>query len=142
MKSRILLIALLFASTFAIKSTTTEAASPPLGMLDEAATAHEVAVRISPPPPPLDPNDVPGIIRAVWPDDLENWALRIAYRESRYQPRVHTWCCHGIFQIHRDHLPWLCDLGIACTIEDLYDPITNVRAAYTLYQRDGKAPWR
>lgn len=90
---------------------------------------------------PSGPLSVEDMIRVVWPDDLEQWALGIAYRESRYQARVHTWCCYGIFQIHQIHLQWLCEAGIACTIEDLYDPMTNIKAAYALYQRNGKGPW-
>lgn len=112
-------------------------ATPPLGLLDEAATAYAPAERTTPPLPPT----VEDMIRAVWPDQLEARAIKIAYRESRFKCCERTWCCWGIFQIHRDHLPWLCGLGFACTTQDLYDPMTNIEAAYRLYQRDGWAPW-
>lgn len=103
------------------------------------------AVRLDPPlvfqlVDPVEPS-VESIIRWIWPDDLEERALRIAYRESRYECCVHTWCCYGVFQIHRDHLPWLCGLGLACTTADLYDPLINTKSAYQLYLRDGWAPW-
>lgn len=87
-------------------------------------------------PPP--PRSVEDLIRAIWPDDLENRALQIAWRESRYQPGVtsSTGCCHGVFQIHEIHLRWL-----HLTVDQLFDAETNIRAAYALYQRDGWAPW-
>lgn len=56
-------------------------------------------------------------------------------------PWVHTSCCHGLFEIHRMHLAWLCpELGI-CSTDALYDPRLNAEAAYALYLRDGWAPW-
>ena len=122
-------------------------AATPIGVqrLDEAATATASAVRVDPPEPqPVvvpEPLTVEEMIRLVWPDNLEGNALRIAYRESRYQCCVRTWCCWGTFQIHRDHLPWLCREGLACTTADLYDPMLNIRSAYRLFQRDGWAPW-
>ncbi len=112
------------------------AVTPPTGILDEAATANAPAVRLNPPV-----CDTECLIRRIWPDPLEDRALRIAWRESRYQPRVHTWCCYGLFQIHQMHLRWLCpELGI-CTTADLYDPELNVAAAYALYERNGWQPW-
>lgn len=111
----------------------------PTHTLDEAATATVPAVRLD---PPCDRDDVECVVRDVWPDNLEDRALRIAYRESRWQPHVRTWCCFGIMQIHKMHLAWLCpQLGI-CTTEALYDPRTNAEAGYALYLRDGWNPWR
>lgn len=106
------------------------------------ATATAPAVRTTPPstPPAVD-RDVESIIRDVWPDELEDRALRIAYRESRYQPHVRTWCCFGVFEVHKMHLAWLCpEMGI-CSTDQLYDPTTNAQAAYALYRRDGWSPW-
>lgn len=111
--------------------------------IEHPATSTRPAVRLDPPPPPppVVEMTVEEMIRSVWPAELANWAVRIAYRESRFQPHVKTWCCYGVFQIHKIHLEWLCpQLGI-CTIAQLYDPLTNVQAAYALYQRDGKGPW-
>lgn len=111
----------------------------PTQTLDEAAVAQVGAVRLTP-PQPVPECDVPCIIRVVWPDQLEDRALRIAYRESRYQTDVHTSCCWGVFQIHTMHLAWLCP-EIACSIADLKDPWLNTMSAYALYQRDGWGPW-
>lgn len=113
-----------------------------LGPLNFAATAAVPAVRST---PPVRPNPEGGsveeIIRAVWPDDLEDWAVRIAYRESRFQPDAHNSCCHGIFQIHfRAHQSWLDDYGVHQP-SDLYDPSVNATVALALYQQTGPGPW-
>jgi Transglycosylase SLT domain/LysM domain len=95
------------------------------------------------PPAPPAPGEIEQIIRDVWPDDLEEQALRIAWRESGYNPRAQNFCCSGLFQIYYDvHAGWLADLGIN-SAEDLYDPHANATAAYALYQRSGSwEPWR
>lgn len=95
-------------------------------------------------PPVADPPlTVEQMIRDVWPDELEERALVIAYRESRYVPTAHNYCCHGLFQIYfRVHRGWLADYGVT-SIDQLYDPMTNVRMAYVLYQRAGGwGPWK
>lgn len=113
---------------------------PSMLRIDRPATVYAPAVRVDPPgPQPV--LAVPDMIRYVWPDQLEARALRIAYRESRYQPDVRTWCCFGVFQIHRMHLAWLCPLLDICATADLYDPMLNIVAAYALYERDGWGPW-
>ena len=82
------------------------------------------------------------IIRAVWPDDLEDEALRIARRESNLQNKAKNFCCYGLFQIYFEvHKKWLGGMGITSAAQ-LYDPTLNAQAAYTLYQRaDGFGPW-
>jgi Transglycosylase SLT domain/LysM domain len=94
------------------------------------------------PPAPPAPGEIEQIIRDVWPDDLEEQALRIAWRESGYNPRAQNFCCSGLFQIYYDvHAEWLAEIGIN-SVEDLYDPHANATAAHTLYQRSGGwAPW-
>jgi hypothetical protein len=88
------------------------------------------------------PEEVQQIIRDVWPDELEERALEIAFRESRYVPTAKNFCCYGIFQIYWTvHDVWLVDIGITDD-QQLYDPATNARAAYALYQRAGGwGPW-
>ena len=91
---------------------------------------------------PAGPADVEAVIREVWPDELEDRALEIAFRESRYVPTAKNFCCYGLFQMYWEvHRSWLGDLGIT-SAEQLYDPATNARAAYALYQRAGGwGPW-
>ncbi len=82
------------------------------------------------------------IIREVWPDELEERALEIAWRESKHESNVNNWCCYGLFQIHWEaHRSWLSTLGIT-SVSQLYDPVLNATAAYALYQRSGGfGPW-
>lgn len=82
------------------------------------------------------------IIRAAWPDELEEEALRIARRESNLKNTAKNWCCHGLFQIHFNaHKSWLATIGVT-SASQLLDPTVNANAAYTLYQRAGSfRPW-
>lgn len=115
----------------------------PLASMTTGATASKPAVRLTPPQPVVTiPRTTEQMIRDVWPDDLEEHALRIAYRESRYECCVHTWCCYGVFQIYLNvHKSWLNEMGIY-TIADLYVPLNNIKAAYQLYLIDGWSPWQ
>lgn len=92
---------------------------------------------------PPGPDDIKQIVRDVWPDELEERALEIAYRESRFVPTAKNFCCYGLFQIYWEvHDVWLDDIGIT-SASQLYDPETNARAAYALYQRAGGwGPWK
>ncbi len=106
------------------------------------------ATTVAPAPPaPSRPAAVPtsqaaSIIRDVWPDDLEDRALEIAWRESNHRSNVNNWCCYGLFQIHwTAHRSWLATIGVT-SASQLYDPVVNATAAYTLYQRAGGfGPW-
>lgn len=82
------------------------------------------------------------IIREIWPDELEERALAIAWRESNHKHTARNSCCHGLFQIYFNvHKGWLKDLGITSS-SHLYDPYLNARAALTLYVRAGGwGPW-
>jgi soluble lytic murein transglycosylase-like protein len=120
-----------------------------LGSLGLSADATVPAVRLNPPAPapePVaegsDPMSVEGIIRDVWPDNIEDWAVRIATRESRLTPHVRNSCCWGLFQIHwTAHRAWLTsDFGITSP-EQLYDARTNATVALALYNQVGCRPW-
>ena len=88
------------------------------------------------------PSDVEGIIRYVWPDELEERALAIAYRESRYVPTAYNgWCCYGLFQIYFNvNRSFLAGQGVT-SADQLLDAYTNARVAYAMYQASGWAPW-
>ena len=85
-------------------------------------------------------------IRAAFPTDGD-WAVDIAWRESRCQPDAVNWgetCApgshaHGLFQMCFPlHAPTFAAVGCA-------DPLSadcNIRAAASLYQGSGRAPWR
>jgi LysM domain/Transglycosylase SLT domain len=87
--------------------------------------------------------EVEAIIREVWPDELEEEALRIAKRESNLKPTAKNWCCYGLFQIYFSvHKSWLAKIGVT-SASQLLDPTVNANAAYTLYQRAGGfGPWQ
>ena len=93
-------------------------------------------------PPAPSSSDAEAIIRAVWPDDLEDHAVEIATRESKLQANAHNWCCIGLFQLHWNaHKSWLAHIGVTSRAQ-LYDAETNARAALALYERSGGwAPW-
>ena len=110
-----------------------------LDMTSGGVTASAPAARMTPPAPAAV--DVEGIIRDVWPDDLEDHALAIATRESRLVPTARNACCYGLFQIHfAAHRAWLAGIGINSPAM-LLDARTNATAALALYQLDGWAPW-
>lgn len=85
-------------------------------------------------------------IRAAFPGDGD-WAISVAWRESRCQPGAVNWgesCgsgshAHGLFQMcFPMHLPTFRAVG--CT-----DPLNaecNIRAAAHLYAGSGRSPWR
>jgi Putative peptidoglycan binding domain/Transglycosylase SLT domain len=105
--------------------------------------------RTAPNPPAVDPpaappafsGDVPQLIRDIWPDDTEDWAVAISHRESNFVPTARNSCCIGLFQIHfQANRATLADLGITSP-NQLLDAETNVRAALAIFQRSGNSPW-
>ena len=84
-------------------------------------------------------------IREIWPDDLEETALKIAQRESRLVSSVKG-CggrCIGLFQIvFPVHRHWLATIGIS-NANQLLDPLVNAKAAYHLFSITGRnwSPW-
>lgn len=94
------------------------------------------------PPSSYSRDEVIAIIREVWPDNLEQRAIDIAWRESNWIPTAHNYCCHGLFQIYFNvHRSWLGWFGVTSP-EGLYNPRINAMAAYYLYTRAGGwGPW-
>ena len=87
--------------------------------------------------------EVEAIIRQVWPDELEDEALRIAIRESNLKPNAKNWCCSGLFQLYFNvHQSWLASIGVTSATQ-LLDPTVNTNAAMALYLRAGGwGPWQ
>lgn len=87
--------------------------------------------------------EVEAIIRQVWPDDLEDEAVRIATRESNLNPGVRNFCCFGLFQIYFNvHKTWLAQMGVT-SADQLYNPLTNAYVAYAMYLKAGGwGPWK
>ncbi len=128
------------------RSTTTSppTTASPTTTTRPAPTTTKPAPTTTEAPPSVHYGDgeIEAIIRAVWPDDLEDKALQVADRESSLDPQVRNYCCFGLFQIYYDkHRSWLADLGVQ-SAADLYDPQVNTYAAFVLYQRAGGwGPW-
>lgn len=99
---------------------------------------------------------LPTLLEAGWPadSDILGTALTIMWRESRCQPDADSGPDHGLFQVNvfwssqRSNPPnWLAAQGIAADHQALFDPLTNARAAWAIYQYsldrngDGFLPW-
>jgi LysM repeat protein len=134
------------ASTNNSSSGSTNRGASPTPAAPAPRTTTAPTTTAAPPTPPAawsaSADQVQTIIRDVWPDELEDRALEIAWRESNYRPTAKNNCCYGVFQIYWSvHRSWLADLGIT-SAEQLFDPTLNARAALTLYQRAGGwGPW-
>ena len=97
---------------------------------------------------PYDPTrtysraEVEQIVRDVWPDELENDALYVVQRESRFNPVARNWCCLGLFQINWSaHKRWLANYGVTDPTQ-LLDPHVNARMGLVTWQRSGSwRPW-
>jgi len=118
--------------------TTRSSASTPTVTTTPPAPTTTVPAR----PAAVSAAEAVAIIRAVWPDDLEERAIEIAWRESNHRSNVNNSCCYGLFQIHWEaHRGWLSSMGVTSAWQ-LYDAKVNAAAAYTLYQRAGGfGPW-
>jgi LysM repeat protein len=116
------------------KPATTQPTTPP-------GTTSPGTTQPAPPANTYTKAQVAQIIREVWPDDLEDEAIRIATRESNLIPTVRNSCCYGLFQIYYNaHRTWLASMGITSAAQ-LYDPRINATAALALYNNSGWAPW-
>lgn len=111
---------------------------------DVPAVVSSPAPMSAPTPPPSHPESTEAIIRDVWPDNLEDEAVRIAKRESGPNLKVNAanYCCYGNFQIYfAVHRAWLADYGVNQP-SDLFDPRTNATVALALYNTSGWGPWK
>ncbi len=117
--------------------TTAPAATAPPTTIKSTTTTQ------APPPAPASTAQVQALIREIWPDELEEKALQIAWRESNYKATAFNGsCCYGVFQINwSSHKSWLAGYGITST-NDLLDARKNITVAYAIYQRAGGwGPW-
>ncbi len=127
-------------------TTQPKAITPPItpATTQAPATPASTAPATTQPAPPANiysKAQVAQIIREVWPDTLEDEAIRIATRESGLVPTVHNYCCYGLFQIYYTaHKTWLASIGITSAAQ-LYDPRVNATAALALYNSNGWTPW-
>ena len=125
-------------------STTAPATTQPPAATQPTTPPGTTTPPSTQPPPPANVYtraQAAQIIRDVWPDDLEDEAIRIATRESNLIPTVRNSCCYGLFQIYYTaHRTWLAGMGITSAAQ-LYDPRVNASAALALYNISGWSPW-
>jgi len=86
--------------------------------------------------------EVEQIVRDIWPDNLENDALFVVGRESRFNPGSRSYCCIGLFQLNWSaHKSWMSNYGVTDPAQ-LLDPTTNARMALVARERAGSwRPW-
>jgi hypothetical protein len=115
---------------------------PPAPEAAPTAPAPKPTPAPSPPPVQYSAKQVEALIRKAFPDDQEDKALAVAWRESRHDPRAYNgWCCYGLFQIYFEaNASFLATLGIT-SAEQLLDPVVNTSAALAMFQRSGWGPW-
>ena len=104
----------------------------------------------APPPAPVaaparvaSTDEVQALIREIWPDDIEERALQIAYNEARWRPDLNNWCCYGVFAIHFESGSkhgFLQRFGVT-RAEQLFDARLNITIAYEMYKLSGWSPW-
>lgn len=130
-------------TTTATTEAPTTTATPTTAAPTTTAAPPTTTSGTTAPIPNVSKAEAQQIIRDVWPDELEERALEIAYRESGYIATADNgWCCVGLFQIYYSvHAGWLTNYGINSR-DDLKDARKNAEAAYALYERAGGwGPW-
>lgn len=81
-------------------------------------------------------------LQVGWPADQLPTLLKTMWRESRCLPDADSGPDHGLTQINAIHEDWLADMG--WTVDDLFDPETNLRFAYLLWssrEERGQCGW-
>ena len=119
------------------RSRNRRAAAAPAPTPQRASAGHHGA-----PAGIAGPAEVEALIRKIWPDDIEDRAIRIADNEANLRPDLNNWCCYGVFALYFDYVPG--DLKAQYGVDepsDLYDPRTNISIAYQVYLRGGWDPW-
>jgi len=137
-------------------TTSTTSTTPPA----TSTTSPQVTTTFAPIVFPDTPCQewAPTAVEAGWPADpfVLHKLLTIAHRESRCQPDVTSRDDdRGLLQIHPNSwcrpnrwnpIGWLQAQGILDDCSELYDPLTNLRAARALFlyseaRGDGWTPW-
>ena len=85
-------------------------------------------------------------ITAGWPADQAPMLARVMYRESRCIPTAYNGKdtgggSYGLLQMNGQHKLWLMQLGYINSLDDLFNPDINLRAALHLYGMVGWSAW-
>jgi molecular chaperone DnaK len=93
---------------------------------------------------PSTPEEIEAMIRDIWPDDVEDYAITVARTASNLNPgEQDPTCCYGLFQILFDPSSPLLSNRDVTTSEQLLDPVLNTTIALDLYNEfNGFGPWQ
>ncbi len=85
-------------------------------------------------------------ITAGWPADQAPMLAKVMYRESRCIPTAYNGKdtaggSYGLLQMNGQHKLWLMQLGYINSLDDLFNPDINLRAALHLYGMVGWSAW-
>ena len=85
-------------------------------------------------------------ITAGWPADQAPTLALVMFRESRCIPTAYNGKdmaggSYGLLQINGQHKLWLMQLGYINSLDDLFNPDINLRAALHLYGMVGWSAW-
>ena len=87
-------------------------------------------------------------ITAGWPADQAPTLARVMFRESRCIPTAYNakdtaGGSYGLLQVTGQHKAWLMQTGYITSLDDLFNPDINLRAALHLYRMVGNSwsPW-
>ena len=87
-------------------------------------------------------------ISAGWPADQAPMLARVMFRESRCIPTAYNakdtaGGSYGLLQVNGQHKDWLMQTGFITSLNDLFNPDVNLRAALHLYRMVGNSwsPW-
>ena len=85
-------------------------------------------------------------ISAGWPADQAPTLARVMFRESRCIPTAFNakdsnGGSRGLMQINGTHKGWLMDTGYINSLDDLFNPDINLRAALHLWNMVGWSAW-
>jgi soluble lytic murein transglycosylase-like protein len=87
-------------------------------------------------------------ITAGWPADQAPTLARVMFRESRCIPTAYNaqdtgGGSYGLLQVNGQHKSWLMETGYITSLDDLFNPDINLRAALHLYRMVGNSwsPW-
>jgi len=85
-------------------------------------------------------------ITAGWPADQAPMLARVMFRESRCNPTAYNakdsnGGSRGLMQINGVHKQWLMETGFITSLDDLFNPDINLRAALHLWNMVGWSAW-
>jgi hypothetical protein len=133
----------------AVKPVVTTVAEPPATTAKPVVATTPTTVKPVAPAPakvvvavPLTKAQIVALIQGTFPPEQVAKAMVVVNRESTFTPTAYNGiCCYGLFQINYNaNKAFLATLGVT-SASQLYDAATNIRIAFSMWQRSGWGPW-